>query len=300
MSPVSGETPGGSAYLALRREALARQRSTEELLQLYVLEGFLSRLTTSSFRSTFVLKGGVLLAAMDSRRPTRDVDLAARDLSNDADAVLDAMRAILEASTNTDDGIDFDTNALTVHTIRDDDEYSGVRVKATAKLATARLTFHVDVNVGDAIWPEPGIVQVPRLLGGDPIELIGYPLAMVYAEKTVTAIQRGSTNTRWRDFADIWVLSRRYSITSPEIRGALETVAHHRSVALHPMGSVLAGYSVLAQPKWEAWRQRLSLVELPEEFASVLDPIVAFIDPILETFDVEHRWNPSSQEWEPA
>jgi hypothetical protein len=300
VSPVSGDNPGGSAYLGLRREALARQRPTEELLQLYVLEGFLSRLTTSSFHSTFVLKGGVLLAAMDSRRPTRDVDLAARDLSNDAESVLEAIRAILQAGSDTDDGIQFDTDSLTAHTIRDEDEYSGVRVKATAKLATARLTFHVDVNVGDAIWPEPGIVQVPRLLGGDPIELMGYPLAMVYAEKTVTAIQRGTTNTRWRDFADIWVLSRRFSITSPEIRGALETVARHRGVALHPMGSVLAGYSVLAQPKWEGWRQRLSLVELPEEFASVLEPVVAFIDPILETSNVEHRWDPGAQEWQPA
>lgn len=300
MSPVSGDTPGGSAYLALRREALARQRPTEELLQLYVLEGFLSRLTTSAFRDTFVLKGGVLLAAMDSRRPTRDVDLAARDLSNDAESVLEAIRAIVEARTKTDDGIDFDTDSLTAHAIRDEDEYSGVRVKATAKLATARLTFHVDVNVGDAIWPEPGSVQVPRLLGGDPIELIGYPLAMVYAEKAVTAIQRGTTNTRWRDFADIWMLSRRYSMTSVELCGAVETVARHRGVALHPLSGVLAGYSALAQPKWEAWRLRLSLIELPEEFESVLAPVIAFIDPILEASAAEHRWDPGAQEWEPA
>ncbi|MFM7146461.1 MAG: nucleotidyl transferase AbiEii/AbiGii toxin family protein [Actinomycetales bacterium] len=300
MSPVSGDTPGGTAYLALRREALARQRPTEELLQWYVLEGFLSRLTTSTFRDAFVLKGGVLLAAMDSRRPTRDIDLAARELSDDAESVLEAIRAILEESTQSVDGIDFDTDSLTAHTIRDEDKYSGVRVKATAKLATARLTFHVDVNVGDAIWPEPGIVRVPRLLGGGPIEFIGYPLAMVYAEKVVTAIQRGTTNTRWRDFADIWMLSRRYSITGLELCGAVETVARHRRAALNALSGVLAGYSALAQPKWEAWRQRLSLVELPEEFESVLATVIAFIDPILEATAAEHRWDPGAQEWEPV
>jgi hypothetical protein len=59
--------------------------------------------------------------------------------------------------------------------IRDGDEYSGVRVTLGCSLATARLRFHVDVNVGDPVWPAPGPVEVPRLLGGS-MTLPGYPL----------------------------------------------------------------------------------------------------------------------------
>jgi hypothetical protein len=44
---------------------------------------------------------------------------------------------------------------------------------------------------------------LPRLRGGEPIELRGYPIHMVHAEKIVTAIQRGTANTRWRDFGDV-------------------------------------------------------------------------------------------------
>jgi hypothetical protein len=58
----------------------------------------------------------------------------------------------------------------------------------------------VDVNFGDPIWPEPELVVMPRLLGGE-LVLRGYPLVMIYAEKLVTSLQRGAANTRWRDFA---------------------------------------------------------------------------------------------------
>jgi hypothetical protein len=70
--------------------------------------------------------------------------------------------------------------------IRDEDEYSGVRVNLDTNIATSRHRFHVDVNVGDPIVPSPTIVSVHRLMGGDPITVMGYPLHMVHAEKIVT------------------------------------------------------------------------------------------------------------------
>jgi hypothetical protein len=235
VSPVSGDTPAGAAYLALQRQARVLGRNTDEVLQLYVLEGFLARLAASAVRDQFVLKGGVLLAALDARRPTRDVDLAGLDMSNEASSVLQTVREIIAGAPSFDDGIEFDTASATSQVIREDDEYSGVRVKVSARIAKARVKFHVDVNIGDPIWPAPSIVHVPRLLGGEAIKLSGYPLAMVYAEKSVTAIQRGETNTRWRDFGDIWTLQRRYPIEGTELRRAIDTVAAHRNAALIPL-----------------------------------------------------------------
>ena len=197
-------TVAGQVYLALRSKAKLEHRPTDELLQLYALEGFLGRLAASTHSPKLVLKGGVLLAAYEVRRPTRDVDLQGTAISNDTGELLDLIREV--ASIEQPDGLAFATAEAHAEVIRDGDEYSGVRVSLQCSLASARIHFHVDVNVGDPIWPAPQMVALPRLLGGE-IALAGYPLAMVYAEKVVTAIQRGIANTRWRDFADLYLLS---------------------------------------------------------------------------------------------
>ncbi|MSV86033.1 MAG: nucleotidyl transferase AbiEii/AbiGii toxin family protein, partial [Actinobacteria bacterium] len=143
-------TPEGNAYLDL--QALAKQsgRPVDEYLTLYALEGFLNRLSQSPRREEFVLKGGVLLAAFDQRRPTRDVDFAVIGLDNDVDNILSILREVAAA----------------------------------------------DVNVGDPITPKPEVIALPRILGGT-IQILGYPVEMVIAEKLVTAIERGTANTRW-------------------------------------------------------------------------------------------------------
>ncbi len=251
----------------------------------------------SPVHERFVLKGGVLLAALDARRPTRDVDLAGLDISNDTESVLQLVRKVLEVNVPVEDGIVFAHQSASAQTIRDHDQYSGVRVKVTAMLASAKVNFHVDVNVGDPIWPAPEYVQIPRLLGGPPIGMAGYPLAMVYAEKIVTAIQRGTANTRWRDFGDIWTLTRRYSILSDELYGAIDSVSQHRRAQLTPLREALAGYPELGQDKWAAWRLRVSLLELPEIFESVLESVVAFSDPVIEDQVAHAVWDPNRSEW---
>ena len=109
----------------------------------------------------FVLKGGVLLAAFGNRRPTRDIDLAGRDIGNDEVTVLALIKSLLTVQLPEDDGIEFAPDTATSEVIRDEDEYSGVRVSADANIATSRNKFHVDVNVGDPILPSPTVVSVP-------------------------------------------------------------------------------------------------------------------------------------------
>jgi hypothetical protein len=211
---VADDAGDGRAYLDLRKKAREDRRPVDELLQLYVLEGYLTRLVASPRADQFVLKGGVLLAAFGERRPTRDVDLQAQELDNDADEVRSAVCEI--ASIELDDGIIFDVDAASAEIIRDEDAYAGVRVSMSAQLATARPHFHVDLSVGDPISPPPVELRIPRLLGGEVI-VRGYPLAMVHAEKIVTAVSRGTVSTRWRDFADIYLLSRHHPIDGDEL-----------------------------------------------------------------------------------
>ena len=100
------------------------------------------------------------------------------------------------------------------------------------------MSPHIDVNVGDPISPAPKHMRLPRLPGGE-VFLRGYPLAMVRAEKVVTAIARGTVNTRWRDFADIYMLARRHAIDGTELVRSARRVSEHRQVQLVPLSGVL-------------------------------------------------------------
>ena len=236
MSGPTRADAAGRAYLDLQNTARRQQRPTQELLELYALEGLLVRLAASAHRSALVLKGGMLLSAYGVRRPTRDVDFLAKGIANDRDVVLALLREV--AAHPGDDGLVFDTSAASAEVIRDEDEYTGVRVSMRCRLARAELAFHVDVNVGDPVWPPPGVVEVPGLLGGV-VRLLGYPISAVHAEKIVTALQRGTGNTRWRDFADIYLLCAQQDVDGGDLIRALGDVATHRQVVLAPLSEAL-------------------------------------------------------------
>lgn len=290
--------PAGDATIALRKLARQTGGDVQELMVVYALEGLLARIAISEYRDDFVLKGGVLLAAFAARRPTKDIDLQATRLADDPEEVAERVRAI--ARLELADGLVFDPASVAATTIRDGDEYAGVRVKLRATLGTARLTVGVDVNFGDPIWPAPQLIELPRVtdLGLPPVTLLGYPLAMVLAEKIVTAIDRGVANTRWRDFADVYTLSRLHSVDAGDLRGSIETVAEYRKVAVVPLLPRLAPMGERAQGKYLAWRTRAHREgELPEAFADALSAVASFADPVLSAV-ARGRWSPRLRTWE--
>ncbi|WP_187976357.1 nucleotidyl transferase AbiEii/AbiGii toxin family protein [Mycetocola sp. JXN-3] len=195
-------TPAGDATLAIQALARKSGANVQELLTLYALEALLERISRSPDADEFVLKGGVLLAAFEARRPTQDIDVQVSGLVSRTDVVAEKIRAI--ARIEVDDGVVFEEDSMVVSVIRDSDEYSGVRVKLTAGIGRARLFVGIDVNFGDPIWPELQRVRIPRLvaLGQPVLEVLGYPMVMVLAEKISTVMERGPVNSRWRDFAD--------------------------------------------------------------------------------------------------
>ncbi len=296
MSRPTRATTDGRAYLDLQNMARRDGRPTDELLQLYALEGFLDRLARSGHADRLVLKGGVLLAAFGNRRATRDADFAAMQLANDTDTILGLIREV--AHMDVDDGLRYAPDSATAEIIRDEDEYSGTRVNLDAVLHRARLRFHVDVNVGDPIWPGPRIVHVPRLLGGQAVALTGYPLHMVHAEKIVTAVQRGTASTRWRDFGDIWTLSGSHATNGSDLVNAIVEVADHRRASLLPLAQVLDGYALLSQRRYAVWRRKQDLDQLPDQFADVIADVIAFADPPITGSAAGQVWNPVHRAWQ--
>ena len=299
MTRPTRATAEGRAFLDLRARANADGRPVDEYLTLYALEGFLERLSRSRHRDRFVLKGGVLLAAFDERRPTRDVDLAGLQLDNAIGTVTEAIVEI--AYIAIDDGLDIATDQASAEAIREESAgYTGVRISLPATLASARVSFHVDVNVGDPIEPAPETTAVPRLLGGT-IDVLGYSVEMVIAEKLVTTVQRGTANTRWRDFVDLHRIVRSRRLPGAQLVASTRLVADYRLATLAPLRTVLDGYGEVAQARWAAWRTKQMLQdEAPELIDDLIDSLVEFADPILDGTAVTFTWDPSASVWRAA
>lgn len=204
------------------------------------------------------------------------------------------------AAVQLDDGLVFDAAAAGATVIRDEDSYSGVRVGLTGSLASACLALPVDVNVGDPIHPGPQALVVPRLLGGQ-LTVRGYPLTMVLVEKVekiVTAVQRGPANTRWRDYADLYLLAERHDVDADDLHAAITAVADYRQVVLLPLAQVLEGFAERTQSRWGMWRRRQRLeAQLPAQFAEVLEQVIALADPVLTAPAPGARWDASTGAW---
>lgn len=288
-------TTSGRAYLDLQKLARATGRPTVELHQLYALECLVERISRSTHASKLVLKGGLLLAAFSARRPTQDIDLATRGLKADTTILLDLIKEI--AAVQIDDGVDFVTTEATAQLIREEAIYNAVRVSMPARLSSAKLVIQVDLNVGDPIAPDASPLDLPRLLGGS-FQTLGYPLTMVLAEKLVTALERGATNSRWRDFVDVAMLARHQAIAGDDLLVSLHAVASHRGVQLATLADSLDGFAPLAEGRWLTWRRKHALGDrTPSAFADLLSEVGVFADPALSGRIAGLRWDPGSSAW---
>jgi predicted nucleotidyltransferase component of viral defense system len=295
MSRPSRGTTGGRAYLDLQARARREGRPTDELLVLYVLERFLFRVSVSGYRDRLVLKGGMLLAALDERRPTADVDLLAEAIDNDIETIAAVVREVL--AIDVDDGVRFDVSDLRAVAIRDADPYSGVRITVPAQIDRARHPLRIDINVGDPVTPEPVEVSYPSLLG-DPFDLVGYPLETVLAEKIVTMVDRGDATTRDRDFADVFLLAGRHTVDAARLSAAVRATGAHRGSDLRPLRSVLVDLATTRQGDWTRFLARSGLADAaPANFAEAIEVIADFADPILDGSLTSGGWDPAARRW---
>jgi predicted nucleotidyltransferase component of viral defense system len=292
LSPADGE------HVNRELQRLAREhhgRDTQALQVLYAIEGFLRRLSVSDYRERMVLKGGMLLAVLDARRMTRDADLSAYGIANDESSVAEIVAEIASTTLSEPDGVDFDTTAVSTEPMRESAPYRGVRAKLPAMIGVARIMVTLDLSFGD-----PGEIEeirFPEILGGAGILLRAYSLERTLAEKIATMMERGELNTRDRDFADVWVLSRLHAIDGERLRTTLFAVAEHRQHAVEPLRQALADLPD-RQQSYDALRARASFaLAPPKRWTDLVADVTAFVDPLLDAVDGSWSWNPKSTPW---
>ena len=201
----------------LLNRARLEGRVFQEIATLYAMERFLFRLGKSSYVEDFILKGGLMTLtwAGEHGRLTRDIDLLGRG-TNSVKSVVERIGGIL--SVEEEDGIFFDQSTLNGEQITVETAYVGVRLRFTADLGGMMMAMQVDVGFGDAVVPPPQWLVYPQLLDLGAPRLLGYPPEATLAEKLHAACTRGFTNSRMKDYYDLWTAFK-LGITTPEKLG---------------------------------------------------------------------------------
>jgi hypothetical protein len=243
-----------------------------------------------------VLKGGMLMAANDIRRMTKDADLSTRGIANDQDNVRQTVTGIIALNPNPHDGVTIDPATIRTEIMREDDAYHGVRCKLTAMLGRARIPLALDFSFGD-----PGratAITLESVIDAQPgVRLQAYPLALNLAEKIVTAMQRRETNTRDRDLADLWVASRRRRLDAADLHGHILEVAGHREQPVITLAQALAHMPDRQQP-YTAMVARMAYNSAPpDRWTNLIDDVIAFVDPLIVGDDELSHWDPGRSQW---
>lgn len=192
---------------------LSKKKSADAqiLMRNYMMERFLERMSVSEYKDKFILKGGMLVAAMVGldARATMDIDATIKG----ADVNVEALEQIITniISVPMDDGVIFRVKQISE--IMDEAEYPGVRISMETEFDGVRTPLKIDISTGDVITPREIQYSFKLMLEERTIDVWAYNLETVLAEKLETAISRNITNTRMRDFYDIHILLKLYGNT---------------------------------------------------------------------------------------
>ena len=193
---------------AIRNLAKKKGIHAQEVLQIFMFERIIERLSVSPYKDRFILKGGLLISAIlgVAERTTMDMDTTVKGLPMDEQNIRKAISEILNQPV--DDGIEFQLLDLTP--IREDDEYENFRASIQAAYGKMKIPMKIDITTGDEITPKEIQFSYPFLFDDRRVMVKAYTQETILAEKYETIIRRNVGNTRARDFYDLHLLYRLY------------------------------------------------------------------------------------------
>lgn len=226
----------------IKNIAMEKSISAQLVMQNFMLERFLERVSVSKYQDSFILKGGFLIAAMvglDSRA-TMDMDATIKGMPVTEDTIKEMFIEICDIPLQDDVTFSF----ISIGDIRENDEYSGFRVSLSANFLPMAVPLKLDITTGDKITPKEISYDFKLLLEDRSIRILAYNLETVLAEKLETIMSRGDQNTRPRDFYDVYILSKLQSnnIEMEQLKGAIKATAKKRG-----SGLILTNYQAILE-----------------------------------------------------
>lgn len=302
--------PGNTAAsVRARLQDLAREQQVDfqRILTRYVLERLLFRLSVSPCRDLFVLKGAMLYAAWlaDPFRTTRDLDLLAFADCETA-TLLEIFRNICARSV-ADDGLRFDTGNVLVEPSSGDRTRRALRVRTSARLASAIIKVQIDVGFGDAVTPGPLELEYPVLLDHPAPTLNAYPRDTVVAEKFEAIVALDLANSRMKDFYDLLAMSRLFPFEGATLAAAIRATFEQRATAIPrerppPLTHAFSKDS-RKFGQWRSFLTRDPLLIDESDLCTVIREVGDFIMPAaraaIDDRRIPGRWTPDCG-WRPA
>lgn len=245
---------------------IAKQKNipAQVILQNYMFERLLVRLSRSQYKDKFVLKGGMLVAAIVGldNRATMDLDTTLKNLPLTNESIKTALIEICDIPC--EDEVIFETNRIVP--IREDDIYGGYRVMINAKYDTLLTPLSIDVSAGDAITPHAVEFTFHEIFDKDkPFKLWAYNIETVLSEKVETILRRTVFNTRPRDFYDAYILATTQSFDKNIFKDALYATAKHRGTAeqISNVAQILENISKSKELRamWDKYRKQFTYAE---------------------------------------
>ena len=271
-----------SVRARLLSKAKAESQDFSLVLTRYGLERLLYRLSVSSNKDSFLLKGALLFDLWFDvpLRPTRDIDLLGFGPAEEP-LVLAAFEEMCQIEC--DDGIVFDILTLKIEEIRKEANYSGLRISLMGHVDGARCPIQVDIGYGDAVTPAPETAEYPVMLSDTPVPILRvYPRYTVIAEKFEALISLGMINTRLKDYFDLWVILTTAELDQKLLAEAIAATLARRQTTLPSSTPIGLSDEFSSDSKkvaqWDAFIKKNNL-DAPR-----LEVVVAFLRDRLDYF----------------
>ena len=254
------------------------------VLQNYMLERFLERVSLSRYHDNYIIKGGFLIASMvglDSRA-TMDMDATIKGYPVNEEAIRKMVKDII--AVPVEDAIHFCLKS--VREIREGDEYTGYRVALTADYEKMAVPLKLDITTGDKITPREIEYSYKLMMEDRSIRVLAYNLSTILAEKLETVVSRGDQNTRPRDYYDIYILSKLQAenIDIGNLKAALSATTAKRGSSELMMQYVKIMKTVknsdVMKRQWDNYRKNFDYAA-GIEFEETCDAVVAMMDELV-------------------
>ena len=196
----------------IKKMAKEKNISPQLVMQNYMLERLLERISLSNYHNNFIFKGGFLISSIVglSSRATMDLDTTIKGFTLTHDSITAIFKEICDIEIDDDITFEF----INVTDIRKTDDYLGIRVSLKAYYAPISVSLTVDVTTGDVITPKEIKYHHNSMFDDKVIRILAYNLETILAEKIETILSRSIANTRPRDYYDIYIL---YSLHNENI-----------------------------------------------------------------------------------
>ena len=264
---------------------ISREKNVDfnSVMRFYMCDRFVERLSKSKYKDNFILKGDFYLSKLFGldNRSTMDIDTAIRKTKFTEENIVKMITEII--NIDVDDNVKFVIEKT--ESIRDEDEYGGLRITINFMLENIRDSFHIDIATGDPIYPGPDDYKYESLIENEVYKVWSYNLETVLSEKIETILSKLETSSRMKDYYDIYLIHKfKFNkINKTQFRRAVEKTFEKREFN----GDLIANLNLLKdskilRDKWTSYSRKNSYarnlefdetIKCLEEFIDIIVPV---------------------------